>query len=220
MRTIGEGLWCVEHDLRLGGMAFGTRTSVVRLPSGGLLLVGPGDLSDDHAAAIDALGPVERILAPNLFHHLFLAQARSRWPDARLEVAQGLPEKISGVPHDAVCAPQDDLGTVRWLRVQGAPKLGEHVLHHPGSGTVILTDLCFNFIEDRGWWTRFQMGLFDAWGKLGPSRYARFLMDDKAAVKRSVDQILEWDFDRIVVSHGEVLETGAKEQLRAAFAAI
>jgi hypothetical protein len=41
---------------------------------------------------------------------------------------------------------------------------------------------------------------------------------DKQAARRSVAAILEWDFDRVVVSHGQVLETGGHEQFRAAFA--
>ena len=41
---------------------------------------------------------------------------------------------------------------------------------------------------------------------------------DKAAVRASVDRILAWDFDRAVVTHGDVVESGAKERLRDAFA--
>ena len=37
-------------------------------------------------------------------------------------------------------------------------------------------------------------------------------------MKASIQQVLEWDFDRIIVGHGEVVETGGKEALRQAYA--
>ena len=36
--------------------------------------------------------------------------------------------------------------------------------------------------------------------------------------RATIDQILAWDFDRVTVTHGEVLEHGGKERLAAAFA--
>lgn len=40
----------------------------------------------------------------------------------------------------------------------------------------------------------------------------------RSAARESVDRILHWEFDRIIVSHGEVLETGGRERFAAAFA--
>jgi hypothetical protein len=33
-----------------------------------------------------------------------------------------------------------------------------------------------------------------------------------------MDTILGWDFERVIVSHGDVLETGGRDRLAAAFA--
>ena len=33
---------------------------------------------------------------------------------------------------------------------------------------------------------------------------------DKAAARESLQRILEWDFDRIVLSHGDLIETNAR----------
>jgi hypothetical protein len=41
---------------------------------------------------------------------------------------------------------------------------------------------------------------------------------DRAAARRSLETILAWDFDRVVVTHGRALETGGREALRRAFA--
>jgi hypothetical protein len=45
-------------------------------------------------------------------------------------------------------------------------------------------------------------------------------IDDPTALHASLDRILEWDFDRVTVTHGEVLETGGPAALRSAFAGI
>ena len=33
-----------------------------------------------------------------------------------------------------------------------------------------------------------------------------------------VDRVLTWDFDRVIMAHGEVLESGGREAMRTAFA--
>ena len=35
---------------------------------------------------------------------------------------------------------------------------------------------------------------------------------DKSAARRSLGKILEWDFDKIILSHGDLIETNAKER--------
>jgi hypothetical protein len=46
----------------------------------------------------------------------------------------------------------------------------------------------------------------------------RLLIRDRAAARRSVEKLLQWNFDRVIVTHGEVLETGGHERVAAAFA--
>jgi hypothetical protein len=41
---------------------------------------------------------------------------------------------------------------------------------------------------------------------------------DRKAAKASLEHILAWDFDRVTVTHGEVLESGGKDALRAGYA--
>ena len=64
------------------------------------------------------------------------------------------------------------------------------------------------------------MTVAGAWGRFGPSRLARSFMEDKAAVRASVDRILAFDFDRVIVTHGDVVKTNGREALREAFSKI
>lgn len=38
-------------------------------------------------------------------------------------------------------------------------------------------------------------------------------MKDRAAAERSIEHILAWDFDRLIMSHGDILEADARDTL-------
>jgi len=42
-------------------------------------------------------------------------------------------------------------------------------------------------------------------------------MREKPAVRASLDRILEWDFDRVIVGRGRNVETGGRQVFREAF---
>ena len=54
--------------------------------------------------------------------------------------------------------------------------------------------------------------------KTKPHRIVRLAVRDRAAARAAVHRILEWDFDRVIVTHGAVLERGGRERFAAAFA--
>ena len=61
--------------------------------------------------------------------------------------------------------------------------------------------------------------LFGIPARFGPSRTARLiLLRDLAPVRRMLARIAEWDFDRIIVTHGDVLDVDARGEFERAFA--
>ena len=44
------------------------------------------------------------------------------------------------------------------------------------------------------------------------ARSVRMTVKDAAALRRSLAEIEAWDFDRIIVGHGEIVETDGKRQ--------
>jgi hypothetical protein len=80
-----------------------------------------------------------------------------------------------------------------------------------------LTDVAFNMQRSDSLLTQIFMRLNGAWQKLGPSRLMRSMIKDRKAVREAIDQILLLDFDRVVVTHGDVLETRGKEALARGF---
>lgn len=59
------------------------------LPDGGLLLYSPTWLGPGTFEAVDALGEVRVLVAPNHFHYLSLARFRERYPRARAVASHG-----------------------------------------------------------------------------------------------------------------------------------
>ena len=100
----------------------------------------------------------------------------------------------------------------------GATILNEVVLLHRPTRTLVLTDLAFNLPPGARNEARLFHRLVGAAGRFGPHRVVRLGIRDRAAAARSLEHVLGWDFDRVIVSHGEVLESGGKAALRAAFA--
>ena len=61
------------------------------------------------------------------------------------------------------------------------------------------------------------MRLLWSYGRFGPSRLDPLLIRDRRAARQSLEHILAWDFDRVVIAHGEVLEAGGPAALRAGY---
>lgn len=218
MRRHADDLWTLSFRRSVMGMELGARTTIVRLPSGGLALISPGPFSDAEREAIRGLGEVEALIAPNTFHHLYLRDAARHFPEAAVYLAPGLREKVSDLPKGGVLT---DEAPERWRevldqRLLRGTRTNEVVFFHRPSGSLVLTDLAFN-IHEGGLWTRLALKLNGAFGRLASSRIFRSSITDEAAFQRSLRSLFDWDFDRIVVAHGAVLEQGGKQALRQAF---
>jgi hypothetical protein len=195
--------------------------TVVRLSDGRLFLHSPVPLEEELAREIDAVGPVGFLVAPNKVHHLWLGPWAAAHPDATVYGAPGLREKRRDLVfhRELGDAPppdwEDDLDQA-W--VAGAPYLNEVVFLHRASETLLLTDLAMNFVElPPGRGTRLWLRAMGLSGGLRSSRLVRSLVRDRAAARASLERILAWRFERVIVSHGQVLERGGPAALRAAW---
>jgi hypothetical protein len=216
----GHNLWTIDHALVVAGLHIGTRTSLMGLDSGGLVVHSPGPIRDLQAAGIESLGFVAAIVAPNLMHHFYLAECANAFPEARVFGPPGLTEKLKGSPELETLehsAPELWQSEIEQIFVPGVPRVNEFAFHHRPSRTLLLTDVAFNMQRSDSLLTQIFMRLNGAWQKLGPSRLMRSMIKDRKAVREAIDQILLLDFDRVVVTHGDVLETRGKEALARGF---
>jgi hypothetical protein len=216
-QPVASDLWVLGHPFRmLGGIPLGTRSTIVRLSDGRLWLHSPGPLSPELRGWLEENGPLGVIVAPNLFHHLYLAETIEAFPGAEVFGPPGLEQK-TGIAA-AVPEPSTWESDLTWLQVEGCPKMNELVFLHPRSRTLVLTDLAFHFREARGFGMRLFLRLTGVLGRFRSSRLARsYFFEDHARVRQAVEQILRWDFDRIIVAHGEVVERDGRETMRQGF---
>jgi hypothetical protein len=220
LRKLDENLWVVERPLRFWGLEVGCRMTVLRLEDGRLFLHSPVALDAPLRGELDALGAVRLAVAPNRLHHLYAGDVTRAYPEARLWVAAGVERKrpdldIAGVLTDDV--PAEWQGEIDQRYFRGRPFENEVVFLHRASRTLLLCDLAFNFGPTAPFVTRAVTTLIGGYGRFRPSRLDPLLVRDRAAARQSLEQILAWDFDRIVIGHGDVLERGGRDLLRTGY---
>jgi len=223
LRTLAPDLWVADRALPLPVGDIGTRMTVIRLAGGGLFLHSPVRLDAGTRRALDDIGPVRAVVAPSKVHHFFVGDYSRAYPEARVYGAPGLAEKRRDLKFHSVLSDEPAAewrGEIEQHVFRGAPTVNEVVFFHPATRTLLLTDLAFNFPANHqaGPRARFFLWLVGAADRCGPHRLMRLLMRDRAAARDSVEKILQWNFDRVIVTHGDVLETGGRERIAAAFA--
>jgi hypothetical protein len=214
VREVAPELWVVETPLRFLGIEVGRRMTVVRLGSGGLWLHSPAPLTDELRSWLDSLAEPRFVVPASALHgHLFMGQYRDAYPGVELFAAPRLDRRRKDLGFDALLGSitdprwSDDLDQAVFL----GHLLPEVIFLHRASRTLIVGDLLvFEISPTRPLATRLAWRLEGVYGSLGTPRSLRLATRNRRAARRSVERILEWDFDRIIVGHGEILETGGR----------
>ncbi len=221
LQRLDQDLWVASRPLALWVGDIGCRMTVIRLADGGLLLHSPVPFDAATRAAVDAVGAVRWLVGPSAVHHFYLGDWAEAYPDAQLVAAPGLPEKREDLSFDVVLGEDGSHPwgeEIRTRFVPGAPRLNEVVFLHPASRTLVLTDLAFNVKSGPGNRARLFHRLIGATDRFGPHRMIRAFIRDGATARAAIDEILGWEFDRVIVGHGEVREKGGREALAEGFA--
>lgn len=209
-------IWSLAVDHPFLSLRFGARMTVVRLTDGGLLLHSPVPLTDERREAVAALGPVRFVVAPNLFHHLYAGDWARAFPDARLFVPPGLEKKRKDLPAHEPLGGGDPWGDdLVAHRLEGQPPLAETTLWHPASRTLITCDVLANLPPTDHLWTRAYSWATGLDRGPGVNTAIRLAVRDRAAARRSVDALIALDPVRVILSHGNVVESDGAAVLRA-----
>jgi hypothetical protein len=211
LHTIAPGVHTIEAKQRYMGLEMGARMTVLEL-EGGLLLHSPLALPPD---SIELSGSPRWLLAPNLLHHLYAGFWMDR--DVQGWAAPGLQDKRQDLRFqgtiDSSSHPFGD--EIEVLPMACFPMTNEVALLHKPSRTLIVTDLVFHIPPTAPLLTRVAMRCLCGYPGCQTTLLERIGFRRQQA-RRELQAILEWDFDRLVMSHGSVIETGGKEALRQA----
>jgi hypothetical protein len=158
LHEFGSEIWVGEGPIIpfYFGFSYPTRMVIVRLSDGDLFVWSPIPLSLPMRREVDKLGPVRHLVAPNLLHHLFLAEWKSAYPEARLYAAPGLRGRRGDLTFDFDLV---DTPNPRWaadldqVLMRGSVAMTEVVFFHYRSRTVIFADLIQNLANGwfKGW---------------------------------------------------------------------
>ena len=220
LTPFAEGIWVDTAPVRFLGMQLTTTMTVLRLGDGNLLLYSPVALTQARQSAIEALGPVAHLYAPNLFHHRWIGEWAAAFPSARLHAPVGLAKKRGDLRidriHNAAREPAF-AGVLEELPIDGF-RLEESVVVYRPACTLVVADLVHNVGRTQHRWTNFYSQTMGFYDRVALSRMIRWTaFTDRAAARRSLDELLALPFDRLIVGHGAPLAAGGREALAAAY---
>lgn len=225
-KPFGKDAWIVDGpEIRMDygpfRLPFPTRMVIVRLASGELWLHSPITPDEALFAAVDALGPVRYLVAPNSIHYWYMADWLGRYPAATsfavgdLKSKAKRPFRIDTVLDDGAAVPW--AGEIDWLLIAGSA-VDEAVFHVRAARLLILTDLIENFepARIRNPLLRWLIAAAGADGS-APVDLRLTFRRNRREVGRRVRRMLAWQPERVVMAHGLPLAADAEAKLRRAF---
>jgi hypothetical protein len=216
LMRVADGVWLDTAPVRFLGMRLTANMTVVRLGDGSLLLHSPVGCTPERRAAVEALGPVAHLYAPNTFHHLRIGEWQAAFPTACLHAPKGLTKKRPDLRIDRLHGTTALVDGLDEVPIDGF-RLEEAVLFHRPSRTLIVADLVHNIGRPEHAWTRVYTTLAGFYGRVALSRVIRWTgFRDRRAARKSVERALALPFERVVVGHGEPLVEGARASFTAA----
>ena len=224
LEAIAPNLWTAQQPFTYLGLNVGTRMTVIRLSDQTLAIISAIELTESLKAELAQLGTVSHIIAPNLYHYLYAESYKHYYPEAIFWATEGLKEKRPHLSIDRLIQPD---GTDLWceidatffaglktLGLNGFDSFNEWVFFHIASRTLIVTDVAFRYDESFPFVERLAARILGCYKTLSPSVLERIATKDTASIKASVEKVLSWDFERVIVAHGNMLEKGGKQAFR------
>jgi len=213
LQRLHDDVWTATAPQTMLGLHLGTRMTIVRLPSGGLWVHSPIPLDDEGHEQLRALGPVEHVVAPNLYHHLHVGPMAHAHPGSVVHARPGLRKKRSDLHIDADLqgSTPDAWGDVfTAVHIEGT-MLDEVVFLHRPSRMLISCDLVENFNTCEHLLTRVYLRLGGIYQKPGLSRPLRLVFQDRPRARAAIDRVIGLDFDTLVLSHGDLIHEGGPD---------
>ncbi len=214
---IAQNLWLLSYPLKLGGVDVRKAVTVVRLNSAKVVILSAGPFDEGDATQIRAVGLPTWLVEGMLRHDTFTNDGWAAFPGITVLGPSGFEEHVKFPVRPILPTPAEWAGELVALELAGVPSMRETVFFHPLSRTLIVQDLAFNFPAEQPLLKEAALRL--AVGKHhspGVSRSFSLGVKDRPAFEQSLRQMLAWDFDRLIVGHGDMIETGAKARLLAA----
>jgi hypothetical protein len=217
LTEVDEGIFTVTGELRMPLGSFPRRMVLVRLTGGRLLIFSAIALDSPGMAKLESHGTPAFLVVPSDMHRIDAHPFKERYPQIKVVTPSGARVKVAQVVLVDTTSPDFGDPAVTFVTVQGTE---EHefalVLHRPGGTTLVLNDIVGNIRDASGltgWMLRLAGFAGDA--PRVPRVVKKKLIDDTDALRL---QLLQWselpNLRRILVAHGEPVESNAAQTLR------
>lgn len=220
---VDSDIWVASGpQVSVAGFHYPTRMTVIRLASRDLLIWSPISLVPELKLAIEALGKVAYVAAPNRLHHLHMEDWLSAFPTATSLAPKALGKKRPDLRIDAYLDGQVPWGwksEIDLVAVRGNLITTEFVIFHRRSRTAVFTDLIqhFSAAEFTGW-RRLVAGLDLMAAPLPevPRKFRTAFLDRRAA-RQGLREILDWPVERVIMAHAPIQDRDGHAFIARAF---
>ncbi|MGC1449776.1 MAG: DUF4336 domain-containing protein [Candidatus Sulfotelmatobacter sp.] len=225
LQVFADNVWIIDGpNVRDMGVMFTTRMTVVKLSDGSLWVNSPVSVPFDTLKRITDLGPVTYLLAATPRHVWRLAAWHTLFPEAQLWAPRPtlFTLKKGHLPFTGILgdqSPQAWKEDFDHLAFKGNPLIEEVLFFHKRSRTVIMDDLIQIHPIVKG--KSFHNALFKLEGVVSPHGGVgldiRLSFTNRDLARRSLETLLSWDFDKLIIAHGVCIEKDAKPFVERAF---
>jgi hypothetical protein len=225
LKPVAESLWIVDSGpLRVLGMPLPVRMTVIRLRDGGMWLHSPTRYVEGLRQAIEQIGPIRHLVAPNVVHWSFLKDWQEHCPSAVTWAAPNLRRRRQvrkaqvRLDRDlSDVAPPEWAGDMEQVVVPGGAGFREIDFFHTASRTLVLTDLVLNLEPEKvPAWVRpigTLIGVRAPNGK-APVYLRLVILARRRDAGQAASKMVAWGPDKAIFTHGTWFERDATAALR------
>jgi len=219
VERIDEGILSVEGEIHMPLGRFPRRMTVVALNGGGTAVFSPVALHERAMRDIESLGAPSFLIVPNGFHRLDSRIWKQRYPDMKVISPPGAKARVEeAVPVDATTDILADANVDLIIAAGTREAESALIVRRRAGTTLVLNDLISNIRHPKGIGANIMARIF-GFGVKRPqmAREVKWLLvKDRPALAK---QLRGWaeiaDLQRVIVSHGDILEESPEESLRA-----
>ncbi len=220
-----NNMWIVDGpNVRYMGVIFTTRMTIVRLADGSLWVDSPVSVTFDKLKRITALGHIRYLVAAAPGHVWRLEMWHTLFPDAQLWPSRPtlFTLKKGQLPYAGILSDTPYQG---WaddfdqLAFRGNPLIEEVLFFHKETHTIILDDLIQIHPMAKGKTTHNALIKLEgvAFPQGGVGLDLRLSFTNHKLTRESLEKLLSWDFDKLIIAHGNCIEKDAKPFVEQAF---
>jgi hypothetical protein len=225
LQPFAPNIWIADGpNVRDMGFIFSTRMTIVKLSDGCLWVESPVPVSFEMLNQIVALGPIQYLVAATPRHVWRLEQWHGLFPAAQLWVARPtlLTLEKAHLSYTGIIGdepPQAWANDLDQHLFKGNPLSSEVFFFHEKARTLMLDDLLQIHTTTPGKPFRNLLikleGVLSPYGGVGLD--IRLAFTNRHLARQSLEKVLGWDFDKLIIAHGPCIAKDAKPFVERAF---